>query len=1626
MWRAQGTWALPNDLPGAGYTSNEYEGSDVRIAMQKKAAFLVALLEQIRSRLDAEEHGLAAAFTRQFWSRVADEDLVDRNPDDAAGMTIACLRLFQRRLWDGVDVEVENPEYERDGWSSDHTIVQIAHPDMPFITDSVLMELSHHGLITHHLQNVVFEVVRDESGKLLRIDPQSPQARSEVLIYAEIDRLEPERLTPLESRLDAILKDVRAVVADFPAMKARRQAIVDSLAAQPSPLSADELQESIAFLDWLGNNNFTFLGYREFDFTGGVMRQVEGSALGILRNRESASERLLAEQPDDTRSFLLERRLLAFSKSGTRSQVHRPAYPDYIAVKRFNAAGEVIGEQGFLGLYTSPVYTERPDNIPVLRRKVANVRRRSGLDLRGFDGKVLNQVLATYPRDELFQSSEDELLATAMAIAHIYERRRTRVFLRRDRYGLFYTCLVFMPRELFNTQLRIRIQQLLKTVLGAEDAPFDAFFSESILVRLHFTVRVPPGETRAVDPEELQRSILALTRDWAQDLRQALVHEFGEAQGRRLIDVYLDGFPAGYRESFLPRAAVADVRDMEQLNSEHKLTMRLYRGPEDPDDMFFLKVFHLGEPLPLSDLLPALENMGVRVIGEHPYRISGAGRTISIHDFELSAGRPVDIADISLRFQAAFVRVWSGDADDDAFNRLVLKAGLDWREVAILRAYASYLKQTRFGFSQEFIRDTLCTHPDVARALAELFVERFDPDGTSDGRSRRHEILARLDQVQLLNEDRVLRRFLELIEATQRTNYFQRDVDGAPKPQLAIKLAPRLLSDMPPPAPLHEIFVFSPRMEGLHLRSGPIARGGIRWSDRMEDYRTEVLGLVKAQIVKNAVIVPTGAKGGFCVRRPPASRDAYLAEGIACYRQFVSGLLDVTDNIVGGVVAPPDRVRRYDSDDPYLVVAADKGTATFSDYANDLSAAYAFWLGDAFASGGSNGYDHKKMAITARGGWISVQRHFAERGVDTQKDPITVLGIGDMSGDVFGNGLLRSRSVRLVAAFNHVHVFVDPNPDAEPSFAERERLFALPRSGWNDYDSALISRGGGVFSRTQKSIVVTPQMQERFDVDAGTCSPDELIHALLKAPVDLIWNGGIGTYVKASHEAHADVGDRANDAIRVDGKELRSRVFGEGGNLGMTQAGRVEYALAGGSVNTDFIDNAGGVDCSDHEVNLKILFNQLVADGDMTVKQRNQLLVEMTEDVGHLVLTNNFRQVQALSIAQGHARIRLSEYQRFMTRMEAEQRLDRVLEGVPTDETLAERVTRGESLTRPELAVLLSHAKTHIKERLIVSSVHQDPVVADAVFEEFPRVIRDRYAAATRKHRLFREIVATIVANDVVHHLGIPSVVHLSEFVAAEPDEIVRAYYAAALCFGIREAFRSVEAVECVAGETRVEMLLQLTQLARRATRWFLRHRRHALDVAALSMHFAPSIALVSKSGPFLMGATGNARRGGQIQRWVAAGVPQAVAETCANAASSIATLPIIDASERLHAAPQTVARVFALLNGALGIDWLADQLARLTPSSLWQAMERDLLLDDLLTAQGALAAIVNADLSGVGAPGEYAAAVDGWLAQRPQFARTWRAAMESAQRASTQDLSLFSMTCRQLGGLIKTVEKPC
>ncbi len=1574
------------------------------------------LLDAIGQRLE-EDDPLLLEFARMWWSRIPEQDLLPRDARNDSAASIECWHAFRHRDPQATEIHVSNPTAARDGWHSRYTVVRVMTPDMPFVTDSVLMALSHDGLVTHHLGNVVLSTRRDADGRVTALSTDRTWPQREVFIYAEIDRIPDSELAGLKARLETSLTDVRAAVADFGAMKAKLAAVADSIRSAPPPLPSEDLDEALEFLDWLAQNNFTLLGYRSFDYRDDTIRQNEEETLGVMKNRRTATPRSLSAQRDRVRAFLLNPTLLSFSQSGTKSRVHRPAYPDYIGVRKFDADGKVVGEHGFLGLYTSRVYLQRPEQIPMVRRKVAYVLEHSGLDPSGFDGKVLHQVLATFPKDELFQITQDELFDTAMGITYIHERRRTRLFVRHDPYGLFVHCLIYLPRDLYSTQARLRIQEILVDAYGAEDVEFEPYFSESILVRLQITLRIRPNALPDVDRRSLEAELVKVTRDWNADFVDALGERFGESQSRQIGREYALAFPAGYRERYSVETAVEDLDVIEGLSDGDPLASYFYRRPEEPAERLHLKLFHLGAPLPLSEVIATLENMGLRIRAEYPYNIERATRPMAaVLDFDLLYPSPLDIAEIGERFADAFARIWAGDVDDDRYNRLLLDPGLDWRQINVLRTYARYMKQIRFGFSQQFISDTLCKHAGIAGRLVDYFERKFALEGNdAEGLTRlESELSSAFDGVALLNEDRILRRYLALMMATRRVNYYRTDpATGQYRRFLSLKLEPRSISDLPRPVPMYEIFVASRAMEGVHLRGGAIARGGLRWSDRAEDYRTEVLGLVKAQAVKNAVIVPTGAKGGFIVRLGADDPETFRQQGIACYQDFIRGLLDLTDNVVEGQVVHPPGVRCHDGDDPYLVVAADKGTATFSDIANGVAAEYSFWLGDAFASGGSNGYDHKAMAITARGAWVSVQRHFAERGVDVQKEPVSVLGIGDMSGDVFGNGMLLSRSIKLLAAFNHRHIFLDPSPDAEKSFTERQRLFALPRSGWADYDTGLISPGGGVYSRNAKSIALSPEVRATFDIHADRLSPDELIHELLRSPVALIWNGGIGTYIKAAAESHADVGDRANDTLRVDAEELRCQVIGEGGNLGVTQLGRVAFARAGGSINTDFIDNSAGVDCSDHEVNIKIALNQLVTDGELTGKHRNQLLKEMTDEVAALVLTNNFRQAQLLSLAERQVCDHPSEYQRFVGLMESREQLDRSLEGLPSDEQLMERASRRETLTRPELAVLMAFAKSHIKNalnRLIAdpaaADMDSDPAIAAEIFEPFPALLKQRYPDAVRGHRLARQIIATQLANDVVHHMGITFVTHLMEFVSASVDEILRAYMGAAACFRLRERFHHIGSLPGVDANIRLDALAELVRLGRRATRWLLRHERAKLDVAALTSRYRAGIETLRAEREALFSADVQARRLERLQHLREHGLPEATAEELAGSADLATALTVIAAAEACGAEPQDLVHVYGEVGERLSLEWLIGRLAQFPSTSHWQTMERDSLIDDLVMEQGRLAAQVHSETQGD---------VEAWLAANGPTLRAWRHTIEDAQHATAPDFSLYAVTCRKL-----------
>ncbi|MCC6611267.1 MAG: NAD-glutamate dehydrogenase [Burkholderiales bacterium] len=1594
---------------------------------------LEEVLALVRVRVARDEQAAVASFVPEYYRQVDPEDLAARAPEDLYGAALSHWNFARRRAPGREKVRVFSPTAEEHGWQSTHSVVEIVNDDMPFLVDSVTMAVNRRGLALHLLIHPVLAVVRDAGGRLAGLAAAGAKdAPRESFVHVEVDRLgEPAEAGRLAADITRALADVRAAVADWQPMRERMAEVIAELAHRPATVAAEDLGEARAFLEWLADNHFTFVGYRCHDLVTvdgeDGLRAVPGSGLGILR--ETAAGRMsasFAKLPPRVRERARAPEVLVVTKSNSRSTVHRSGYLDYVGVKRFDERGAVRGEHRFLGLYTSAAYMAPPGQIPLLRRKVASVIARAGLMPQSHAAKALVNILDAYPRDELFQIDEDELLETATGILQLEERQRIRLFVRRDPFDRFLSCLIYTPRERYDTTLRRKWQAILAQAFAGDASDFGVFLSESALARVLITVRTTPGAVPQYDVREIEVRLAAAARRWEDDLKDALAAALGEARGNALCAAYGGAFPAGYREDFAARSAVADIETMARLTEAEPLGLSLYRPPEAAPGSARFKLFRRGAPLPLSDSLPMLERMGLRVLEERPYRIlSESAAPVWLHDFGLIAGEgaELDLEAVDAIFVDAFARVYRGEVENDDFNRLVLGARLAADEVVILRAYARYLQQLGFGLPQSFIQQTLAAHPGVARMLVNLFKLRFDPDGAGAGADpatadrQAQAIEAALEKVANLNEDRVLRQYLALVLATVRTNWFRTD-GGARRPFLSFKLDPSRIPGMPEPKPMFEIFVYSPRFEGVHLRGGKVARGGLRWSDRPEDFRTEVLGLVKAQMVKNAVIVPVGSKGGFVLKRAPspADREAYLKEGVACYRDYLRGLLDLTDNLAGGKVVPPPGVRRHDPDDPYLVVAADKGTATFSDHANGVAAEYGFWLGDAFASGGSAGYDHKGMGITARGAWESVKRHFREIGFDTQSADFTVVGIGDMSGDVFGNGMLRSERIRLVAAFDHRHIFIDPDPDAATGFEERKRLFALPRSSWADYRADLISKGGGVWPRSAKSIPLSPEARRALGVEAGELAPNALVSAILEAPVDLLYNGGIGTYVKARDETHAEVGDRANDAVRVNGAALRCKVVAEGGNLGFTQRGRIEYALAGGRINTDAIDNSAGVDTSDHEVNIKILLGLAIADGELTGKQRNQLLAAATGDVATLVLRDNYFQTQSLSVVRRMGPKLLDAQARFIRFLEKSGRLNRALEFLPDEEALAERRARGIGLTAPELAVLLAYSKLWLCDELLASPFLEDPWAAAALERYFPIALSTRFAAYMPRHPLRREITATHIVNGMVNRVGSTFVHGLMESTGARPHEIVRAYLQQREIFDYVALWRAIESLDGqVPDEAQAEMLIEAARLTVRATVWLLRSKRLADGIAATVAHFRPGVEKLAGRLPQLLDAQSRANLDGRAAALAGRAVPAPLAQRVASLENLFSALDIVEIAGACGRSVETVATVYFRLSAELGLPWLRERIGLLPADGHWPALARGAMRDDLAGLQRTLTAEAMAHAEEAAEPDALIAAW--WRGKGDRLERA-RHLLEEMKSGPAPDLPILSVALRELRNL--------
>jgi glutamate dehydrogenase len=1617
----------------------EAVGKMTLVHFENRESFFAQIETEIHQRLDVDSARRLRAYARIFFETFPLQELEARQQRDIYASTYFLWTELQRLNCETPRVLVFNPSLEEHGWTSDHTVVAVIGRDMPFLLDSLRLALDRRSIPIHMLHSAVLEIERDVEGELLDFsapdansdDPRGSSSSREAVVYLEIGRHSTqEDLASIEQDLGSVIADVSLAVEDFEAMRSKAGKLLEELEKSPPDcIESQEIEESQRFLEWMLDDHFTFLGVTEVvnvtQDGGRAICESADARLGMLKKQDRRKPlEFLHEMNPRAASLWLEPRLLGFSKSSIRSTVHRNVYSDYVTVKQFDDEGNVERETRFLGLFTSRAYTQTPFRIPVVRHKLKAVMADCHLEPNSHQGRYLEHVLETYPRDELFQIGVPALTKIATGITLLQERKQVRLFMRRDDYGRFFSCLVYVPRDLYHTELRRKVSDILSEALGSDEVEFTTYFSDSVLARTHFVLRVDPGKEIDFDRKAIEGRIIEAAKTWEQRFEEALTASVGAEESANRAREFENGFPASYKEHFEARVAVRDIETIVGLENSSDIGMSFSREIEDPENHLRFKLFQLDEIVTLSDVIPILENLGVRVIGEHPYPLTRRdGRKIWIHDFQLEyvfADR-IQLHRVKDSFPEAFRNIWAGRADSDGFNRLILGTHLTWRETTILRAYARYMKQTGFPLSMQYIAETLSRHLTVAEDLVALFHAHFDPrcNERPDDDSERQRLDTRiqedLESVESLDEDRIIRRYVILIQNTLRSNFYQRDADGNPKAYLSLKLAPRSIPDLPKPLPRFEIFVHSVRTEGVHLRWGRVARGGVRWSDRQQDYRTEILGLAKAQQVKNAVIVPVGAKGGFVAKRIAKvhGRDAILEEGIACYRQFIQGLLDVTDNYVEGeIVSPPDLFHR-DNPDPYLVVAADKGTATFSDIANEISWQYDFWLGDAFASGGSIGYDHKKMGITARGAWVSVQRHFREMGIDVQAEPISVLGIGDMSGDVFGNGMLLSEPIELVAAFNHSHIFLDPNPKPQKSFEERERLFALGGSSWTDYDRALISEGGGVYPRTAKSIPLSPEVRTRFDIQETELDPNRLISALLKAPVDLVFNGGIGTYIKASAETHAQAGDKANDALRVDANQLRCQVLCEGGNLGITQLGRIEFCLAGGRANTDFIDNAAGVNCSDHEVNIKILLGEVLSRGELTEKQRRQILGDTTASVAELVIKDSFRQVLAISVAGADATRRMGEYRRYISTLDDGGQLDREIEFIPEDEELIERKANGSALTRPEISLLLSYTKAILKEELCNDETSGDDTLVGAIESAFPQELNDGFSDPIYAHRLKREIVATQLANEIVNRMGFTFVYRMRESTGATTSEIAKAYVATREIFDLEARFEQVEQLSAP-GSTEIQLKLmnEIMGLARRCCRWLLRNRRGALYPSLEIEHFSAGVEKVIES--FLDRLSGQplAEWSERKSSMSEAGVPESLAGFIAHAPDLHSCFAIIEAADETESDPKEAAGVYFQLRERLDLQWFRGQIAQLRVENHWQALSRENCLDDLDWQERSLTVSI---LSSMEAGEDTAKALDRWLLLQDLAQKRWNMMLTDLHSGDSLDLPMCAVALREL-----------
>jgi glutamate dehydrogenase len=1602
-------------------------------AEQRKVDLVDRLVSEARARVGDKLADSVEHFVRRYFAHVAPDDVIYTSVDTLIGGALSLYDFGSDRAPGHAKVRIFNPTLAENGWETEHTVIEVVNDDMPFLVDSVSAEINRRERGIHLLLHPIVSAVRDARGRRMEITQTlSAPAQSirESYMHIEIDReTEPAELQSLGECIERVLEQVRMAVTDWRAMRAKLKQDVEEIDPQSLPMPPEETEEARRFLQWLDDGNFIFLGYRRYGFEtrGGrdYMPADVDSGLGIMSEIHPDTIAKMQQPLSEKDSEYAQRKdLLVISKANRRSMIHKRVPMDRIGVKRYDKDGNLIGEDRFLGLFTSAAYSRSVREIPMLRLKFKRVMDRAGLDPHSHNGKAMVDILETFPRDEFLQITDADLFEIAHGILMLQERQRLALFTRNDIFERFVSCYVFVPRDRYTPEFKEQAKQILQDAFGGRDTAVHDYVTDSPLARGLFIVWLPEGQRiPEVDIKRLEAILGDASRTWSDRLLDVLTQHHGEEKGIELHRRYKKAFPMAYSERFTEAAALYDVEHVEDVLSSGNIIVDLYRHRGDQERQFHCKIVHAGAPVPLSEIMPRLENMGLKVLREVPFEVQplGVPTPVRIRDFSLSAtGMQDDLTPVKQKFQEAFVRVWRHDAEDDGFNRLVLAAELEWHEVVVLRAYCKYMRQIGVNLSEAYVQQTLANNPSITRMLVQLFTNYFDPSLGSEtmigrrsaGMNIRAQIEDALNDVRNPDEDRILRLYVALIEATLRTNYFQRAGHDR-KPYLSFKLDSKNVPDLPLPRPMFEIFVYAPSMEGIHLRGGKVARGGIRWSDRREDFRTEILGLMKAQNVKNVVIVPMGSKGGFVVKNPSGDRATFQQEGIEAYKTLLRGMLDITDNLAadGSVISPKDVVRR-DPDDPYLVVAADKGTATFSDIANAISGDYGFWLGDAFASGGSAGYDHKAMGITARGGWEAVKRHFRELGMDTQSEDFTVVGVGDMSGDVFGNAMLLSPHIRLIGAFNHSHIFVDPSPDPASSFAERQRMFDQ-RLNWNGYNTSLLSPGGAVFERSAKTITVSEQVQLLFELPKKTVTPVDLIKAILRARADLLWLGGIGTYVKASTEDHAAARDRANDPLRIDSTELRVRVVGEGANLGFTQKARIEFNLNGGKINTDAIDNSAGVDTSDHEVNIKILLYDAIARGELSgIEERNRVLAEMTDDVAGLVLRDNYEQTQAISITQALGEPVLDEQSRFIRALERAGKLDRALEGLPDDDTIAERHAVHIGLTRPEIAIILAYSKITLYSDLLASDLPDEPLLLNDLVLYFPPRLRESYRAAIERHKLRREIIATAVTNNMQNRLR-PTFVHTASEETGRPGaDVARAFAIVRDAFDLPGLWAGIEALDNkVPASMQTDLLIAVGSFAERAIAWLLRSGER-LEISSMVADFRPCITAIEEHLDKVLPATLLAAVRVREAELVEDGIPEALSRRLSALDVLASALDIIRIAR--GNAVEATARVYFTLGARFGFDRLRQAGTSITAEGPWQKAAVAALVDDLFNYQSVLASRVIAEANG-GDP------VETWLANRTRVVERVDQTMSDVKAAPAVDLAMLTVASRQLRSLVES-----